>query len=209
MGDPRKAKKTFHRPRMIWTTDQLNAELYIMGSYGLRNKRELWRAETEVARIRNQARALLALSAELRAEKERRLLNFLNRLGLAREDATLDDILNLKIEDLLERRLQTIVMRKTGTSSPYQARQVVSHGHVSIGNRKVNIPGYIVKAEEEHQIMIHIEVPGAAAVQPASAVTSAAPGSPTYVSVTSSRCPGPVPTADPWRPTTTTPCVLR
>jgi small subunit ribosomal protein S4 len=93
----------------------------------------------------------------------------LNRLGLAREDATLDDILNLKIEDLLERRLQTIVMRKTGTSSPYQARQVVSHGHVSIGNRKVNIPGYIVKAEEEHQIMIHIEVPGAAAVQPASA----------------------------------------
>ena len=58
MGDPRKAKKTFHRPRIIWTTDQLNAELYIMGSYGLRNKRELWKAETEVARIRNQARAL-------------------------------------------------------------------------------------------------------------------------------------------------------
>ena len=154
---------------MIWTTDQLNAELYIMGSYGLRNKRELWKAGTEVARIRNQARALLALSAELRAEKERRLLNFLNRLGLAREGATLDDILNLKIEDLLERRLQTIVMRKTGTGSPYQARQVVSHGHVSIGNRKVNIPGYIVKAEEEHQILIHIEVPGAAAVQPATA----------------------------------------
>src|ERR671918_397036 len=94
MGDPRKAKKTFRRPRMIWTTDQLNAELYIMGSYGLRNKRELWKAETEVARIRNQARALLALSAELRAEKEKRLLNFLNRLGLAREGATLDHILN-------------------------------------------------------------------------------------------------------------------
>jgi small subunit ribosomal protein S4 len=169
MGDPRKAKKTFHRPRMIWTTDQLNAELYIMGSYGLRNKRELWKAETEVARIRNQARALLALSAELRTEKEKRLLNFLNRLGLAREGATLDDILNLKVEDLLERRLQTIIMKRTGTTSPYQARQIVSHGHVSIGNRKVNIPGYIVKAEEEHQILIHIEVPGAAAVQPASA----------------------------------------
>lgn len=168
MGDPRKAKKTFRRPRMIWTTDQLNAELYIMGSYGLRNKRELWKAETEVARIRNQARALLALSTELRAEKEKRLLNFLSRLGLAREGATLDDILNLKIEDLLERRLQTVVMKKTGATSPYQARQIVSHGHVSIGNRKVNIPGYIVKAEEEHQIMVHIEVPGAAAAaQPA------------------------------------------
>jgi small subunit ribosomal protein S4 len=169
MGDPHKAKKTFRRPRMIWTTDQLNAELYIMGSYGLRNKRELWKAETEVARIRNQARALLALSAELRTEKEKRLLNFLNRLGLAREGATLDDILNLKVEDLLERRLQTIVMKKIGTNSPYQARQIVSHGHVSIGNRKVNIPGYVVKTEEENLIMIHIEVPGAATVPAAQA----------------------------------------
>ena len=159
MGDPRKAKKLYRRPRMIWSTDQLNAELYIMGSYGLRNKRELWKAQTEVARIRNQARALLALSAEARAEKEKRLLNFLNRLGLVKEGATLDDILNLKIEDLLERRLQTIVMKKSGTKSPYQARQLVSHRHVSIGNRKVNIPGYLVRTEEEPQILLHIEVP--------------------------------------------------
>ncbi|OLC22504.1 MAG: 30S ribosomal protein S4 [Thaumarchaeota archaeon 13_1_40CM_3_50_5] len=153
---------------MIWTTDQLNAELYIMGSYGLRNKRELWKAQTEVARIRNQARALLALSAEARAEKEKRLLNFLNRLGLAKEGATLDDILNLKIEDLLERRLQTIVMKKSGIKSPYQARQLVSHRHVSIGNRKVNIPGYLVRTEEEPQILLHIEVPSAVGAQPAS-----------------------------------------
>lgn len=148
---------------MIWTTDQLNAELYVMGSYGLRNKRELWKAQTEVARIRNQARALLALSSEARSEKEKRLLNFLNRLGLVKEGATLDDILNLKVEDLLERRLQTIIMKKSGTKSPYQARQIVSHGHVSIGNRKVNIPGYLVRTDEEPQILLHVELPSAAA----------------------------------------------
>jgi small subunit ribosomal protein S4 len=168
MGDPRKAKKLFRRPRMIWTTDQLNAELYIMGSYGLRNKRELWKAQTEVARIRNQARALLALSTEVRADKEKRLLNFLNRLGLVKEGATLDDILNLKVEDLLERRLQTIVMKKANAKSPYQARQIVSHGHVSVGNRKVNIPGYLVRTEEEPQILLHIETPSSAAAQSAS-----------------------------------------
>lgn len=161
MGDPRKAKKTFRRPRQIWTVDQLNAELYIMGSYGLRNKRELWKAQTEVARIRNQARALLALSTEARHEKERRLLNFLVRLGLVNEGATLDDILNLKIEDLLERRLQTIIMKKSGAKSPYQARQVVSHGHVSIGDRKVNIPGYLVRVDEEPKILLHVEMPSA------------------------------------------------
>ncbi len=170
MGDPRKTRKLFRRPRMIWTTDQLNAELYVMGSYGLRNKRELWKAQTEVARIRNQARALLALSSEARSEKEKRLLNFLNRLGLVKEGATLDDILNLKVEDLLERRLQTIIMKKSGTKSPYQARQIVSHGHVSIGNRKVNIPGYLVRTDEEPQILLHVELPSAAAAaaQPAS-----------------------------------------
>ena len=158
MGDPRKSKKTFHRPRRIWTTDQLSAELYIIGSYGLRNKRELWKAQTEVARFRNQARALLALTTEVRHEKETRLLNFLNRLGLVNESATLDDILNLKIEDLLERRLQTIVMKKGGTKSPHQARQIVVHGHVSLGNRIVNLPGYLVKREEEPQILLHVSM---------------------------------------------------
>jgi small subunit ribosomal protein S4 len=137
-----------------------------MGSYGLRNKRELWRTQTEVARIRNQARALLALPSEVRADKEKRLLNFLNRLGLVKEGATLDDILNLKVEDLLERRLQTIVMKKVNTRSPYQARQIVSHGHVSVGNRKVNIPGYLVRIEEEPRILLHIEIAGSATAQP-------------------------------------------
>jgi small subunit ribosomal protein S4 len=158
MGDPRKPKKSYHRPRRIWTTDQLNAELYILGSFGLRNKRELWKAQTEVARFRNQARALLALATEARSEKESRLLKSLNRLGLVNESASLDDVLNLKIEDLLERRLQTIVMKKAGTKSPHQARQVVVHGHVSIGDRIVNLPGYIVKKEEEDGIRLRVNM---------------------------------------------------
>jgi small subunit ribosomal protein S4 len=158
MGDPRKPKKTYSRPRRMWTTDQLSAELYLVGTYGLRNKRELWKAQTEVARLRNQARALLSLSAEVRSDKETQLLNFLNRLGLVNEGATLDDILNLKIEDLLERRLQNIIMRKTGNKSPYLSRQLVVHRHVSIGNRFINLPGYLVKKNEEQQILVHLDV---------------------------------------------------
>jgi small subunit ribosomal protein S4 len=158
MGDPHKPKKMFRRPRRIWTTEQLNAELYVIGSYGLRNKRELWRAQSEVARFRNQARALLALPTEVRQEKETQLLTFLNRLGLVNQSATLDDVLNLKIEDLLERRLQTIVMKNGQTKSPQQARQMVAHGHVSLGNRIVNIPGYLVRREEEQQILLHMSM---------------------------------------------------
>jgi small subunit ribosomal protein S4 len=156
MGDPRKSKKSYNRPRSIWTSDQISTELYIVGSYGLRNKRELWKAQTEIARIRNQARALLALSIDVRQEKETQLLNYLSRLGLVTNESSLDDVLNLKIEDILERRLQTIVMKKSNLKSPYQARQLVVHGHVSIGNRKINLPGYLVKREEESLIMTHL-----------------------------------------------------
>lgn len=143
---------------MIWTTDQLSSELYILGSYGLRNKRELWKAQTEIARIRNQARQLLALPAEVRHEKETQLLTFLNRLSLVQPSATLDDVLSLKVEDLLDRRLQTIVMKKSAIKSPYLARQLVVHRHVTIGNRRVNIPGYLVRKDEEDKIMLHLEV---------------------------------------------------
>lgn len=156
MGDPRKSKKSYNRPRSIWTSDQISTELYVVGSYGLRNKRELWKAQTEIARIRNQARALLALSTDVRQEKETQLLNYLSRLGLVTNESSLDDVLNLKIEDILERRLQTIVMKKSNMKSPYQARQLVVHGHVSIGNRKINLPGYLVKREEESLILTHL-----------------------------------------------------
>jgi small subunit ribosomal protein S4 len=158
VGDPRKPRKSYRRPRRIWNSDQLSLELYIIGSYGLRNKRELWKAQTKVANFRNQARTLLALTLEDRQEKESLLLSFLNRLGLT-STASLDDILNLKIEDILDRRLQTIVMRKMGLKSPFQARQVVIHGHVSIGNKKVNLPGYLVKKEDEPKILVHIAAP--------------------------------------------------
>jgi small subunit ribosomal protein S4 len=69
MGDPRKAKKSYTRPRSIWTSDQISSELYVVGSYGLRNKKELWKAQTEIARIRNQARALLAISTDCDKKK--------------------------------------------------------------------------------------------------------------------------------------------
>ena len=155
MGDPRKSKKNYNRPRSIWTSDQISSELYVVGSYGLRNKRELWKAQTEIARIRNQARALLSLSIDVRHEKETQLLNYLSRLGLVSSSSSLDDVLNLKIEDILERRLQTIIMKKSNLKSPYQARQLVVHGHVSLGNRKINLPGYLVRKEEESQILVH------------------------------------------------------
>jgi small subunit ribosomal protein S4 len=127
-------------------------ELQTLGTFGLRTKRELWKAHTELSRVRQQARSLLALTQEARAEKEPILLKSLSRIGLVSENASLDDVLNLKPTDLLARRLQTIVSKKLGFKTPYQARQAVIHGHIMVGDRKVDIPSYTVTVAEEDSV---------------------------------------------------------
>lgn len=152
MGDPKNPRKIWRKPKRPLNYDLLNEELYVLGTFGLKNKRELWKAHTELSRVRNQARSLLALTQEVREKKEQVLMNSLTRIGLVNTNSTLDDVLNLKVTDLLSRRLQTIVQKKGLIKSPYQARQAVVHGHVMIGERVITVPSYTVKVEEENQI---------------------------------------------------------
>ncbi len=84
------------------------------------------------------------------------LLKRLARHGLLpMEGATLDDVLSLNMENLMERRLQTLVYLRGLANTVKQARQLVVHGHVAIGERKVTIPGYLVKEAEEEEIRYH------------------------------------------------------
>ena len=149
MGDPKYPRRVWRKPKRPLNYDLKMEELKTLGTFGLRTKRELWKAHTELSRVRHQARSLLALRQEVRAEKEPILMKSLARIGLVSSDATLDDVLNLNVNDLLARRLQTIVSKKLGFKTPYQARQAVIHGHIMIGDRKVDIPSYTVTVEEE------------------------------------------------------------
>jgi small subunit ribosomal protein S4 len=47
--------------------------------------------------------------------------------------------------ELLERRLDAVVYRMKLVPSPFAARQVVSHGHIQVNGRRVNIPSYRVR----------------------------------------------------------------
>ena len=163
MGDPKNPRKNWRKPKRPLNYDLLNEELYVLGTFGLKNKRELWKAHTELSRLRNQARSLLALTQEVREKKEQVLMKSLTRIGLVNANSTLDDVLNLKVTDLLSRRLQTMIQKKGLIKSPYQARQAVVHGHIMIGERVVTIPSYTVKVEEENQIHL---VPGVSFIVP-------------------------------------------
>ena len=152
MGDPKKQRKKFETPRFPWRIDVLETELKLLGQYGLRNKREIWRNKTLLSKHRGIARSLLGMSVEERRKPEKQLLDRLHRLGILPETSVLDDVLVLSLEDILERRLQTLVFQKGLAKSIHQARQLITHGHVAIAGRRVSSPSYLVPKEEETRI---------------------------------------------------------
>ena len=152
MGDPKTSRKVWQKPKRPLNYDLIMDELKTLGTFGLKTKRELWKTQTELSRVRLQARSLLALRQEIRDREEPILMQSLSKIGLVDKNSTLDDVLNLQVTDLLSRRLQTVAQRKLYFKTPYQARQAIVHGHVMIGDSVVTIPSYTVKTEEEPKI---------------------------------------------------------
>jgi len=154
MGDPKLSRRIWKKPKRPLNYDLMMDELKTLGTFGLKTKKELWKTQTELSRVRLQARSLLALRQEERERKEPILIQSLSKIGLVDQNSTLDDVLNLQVNDLLSRRLQTMAQRILFFKTPYQARQAIVHGHVMIGDGVVTIPSYIVKTEEEAKIRL-------------------------------------------------------
>jgi len=154
MGDPKLSRKVWKKPKRPLNYDLMMDELKTLGTFGLKTKKELWKTQPELSRVRLQARSLLALRQEERERKEPILIQSLSKIGLVDQNSTLDDVLNLQVNDLLARRLQTMAQRKLFFKTPYQARQAIVHGHIMIGDSVVTIPSYVVKTEEETKIRL-------------------------------------------------------
>lgn len=152
MGGIRKPKKKYLAPGHPWQKTRLAEELIYVGEYGLRNKRELWRHRTLLTRFRGTARDLVALSEEERGIRESQLLGRLNRLALIDKTSTLDDILDLTIRDVLERRLQTQVLRQGLAKTMHHARQLITHGHISVDGHRVTSPSMLLHRDAEKRL---------------------------------------------------------
>ncbi len=155
MGKPKFSRKKYETPSHPWQADRIKEENDISRKYGLKNKREIWRAQTRLRKYRGQARELLAKvqTGDLQSKKESdQLLMHLNRISILSPNSTLDDVLALNTETILSRRLQTLTYLKGLANTPTQSRQLITHGHIAIGNRKVTVPGYMVTKEEESEI---------------------------------------------------------
>lgn len=147
----KKQRKKYERPLRLWDKDRIEKENILLKTFGLRKKVEIWKAEAFLRKYRRMARELAAKKDK---EMERMLVNKLVKIGLLQEGAGLDDVLGLGLENLLERRLQTIIHKKGFANSAKQARQFITHGHVRIGDRKIVYPSYLVSREEEEKIRV-------------------------------------------------------
>jgi small subunit ribosomal protein S4 len=152
MGQPKKQRRTYDRPQSLWKEDRLEEDSNLVRKYGLRNNKELWKAKSEVARIRSLTRNLLAFPDK---KTEEDLLNKLKRLGLLGKEDKLEDVLKVTIDGLLERRLQTQLYRKNIAHSIKQARQFIVHRHVSVMGKRTTVPGRALTLEESENITVY------------------------------------------------------
>jgi small subunit ribosomal protein S4 len=153
MGYPGKSRKMFERPRTPWQAERIAGEVEIVKAYGLRNKRELWKAQAFLRKYRQISRKMLAAVAVGQAPQEAEaIVTRLKRLGMLKEDGNLDSVLSMQLGDVLERRLQTQVYRQGLANSLRQSRQFIVHGHIQVAGRRVDVPGFLVERGKEMSI---------------------------------------------------------
>ena len=152
MGDPRRFSNKYEKPKRLWERARLKDEKGLKATYGLKNMRELWTMGLELKKARRDARRLLSLSEDERRADMGKLMGKLHKIGILQKDAKLEDVLSLSIKEILERRLQTRVVRKGLAKTMAQARQLITHGFIAIGGRRISSPSYVVSHDEEDHI---------------------------------------------------------
>lgn len=146
----KKQKKKYSKPQRPFDKTRIEEENALREKYGLKNKKEIWKADAAIGRIRNQAKQLITAEAK----DKNAFIKKLQKKGFQVE--SIADALALDKEDWLKRRLQTVLFSKKLVNTPKQARQFIVHKHVSVRGQIVNVPSYQISLEEEPEVKLDI-----------------------------------------------------
>ena len=147
----RRSKKTYKRQQKMWNKARIERDKKLKKDFGLVKEREIWRAETMLRKYRRLARDVMATKDK---NKGKELLEKLSRMGILEKGAGIDDVLGLTVEEVLERRLQTVVFRLGLANTQKQARQMITHGHIKVNGRKTRYPSRLILKGEEDKIEV-------------------------------------------------------
>ncbi len=148
MGDIKRKRKRFSKPKKIYELKRIISENILIKKYGLKNKKEIWKAKSSISRFRKRAKKLISENTE----KKEKFFKKLNKIGFKTEN--ISDVLALNEEDLLERRLQTFVFKKKIANSPKQARQLIVHKRILVNGNVVNTPSFLITKNLEDNILL-------------------------------------------------------
>ena len=151
MGDPRRIRNKYETPRKVWDADRIKRDKRLTATYGLKNTREIWITLQQLKKARRNAIRNVTLGADGIA-KGQPLIVRLARLGILPADAKLDDVLSISVENFLDRRLQTRVVKKGLARTMTQARQLVTHGFIAVKGKRVTVPSYMVNVDEDQYV---------------------------------------------------------
>lgn len=154
MGDPKLKRKTFRGPSHPWEKDRIIEEGELLSTYGLKNKRELWKHTSLLKKFMRQAKKVIASGRNQEAQEARQLVQKLSLLGLLLPQGKVEDVLTISVKDILNRRLQTLVHKKQLARTVRQARQFIIHEHILVGEHKITQPSYLVSLSEESGISV-------------------------------------------------------
>ena len=158
MGEPKFSRPRTQTPTHPWKQARIDEEHDLKERYGLKKvggMREIWREKSALRRHRNQAMKLIGRvdSTEGHYAKEKdQLLNSLTKKGLLQIGADVGDVLEINVEHMLSRRLQSVVYYKGLAPSMRASRNLIVHGHICIGDQRMTVPGYHVLKEEEDSL---------------------------------------------------------
>ena len=142
--------KQYSRPKRPYDKARIDEEAIIKKEYGLKNKKEIWKAEARIKSMREKAKKLVRATQE----EKQKLFEKLQSIGL--KVSSLAEVLSLDKKDYLERRLQTVLLRKGFVTTVKTARQLITHKKVLVDGKVVNVPSYVVPVALENKIKLKI-----------------------------------------------------
>jgi small subunit ribosomal protein S4 len=143
----RKHKK-YSKPKRPFDKVRIDEEAKIKSMFGLKNKKEIWRADAKIKSFREKAKNLISADSK----EQNALFDRLKKIGL--EVNSIADVLSLDKNDYLNRRLQTIVIKKKLATTQKGARQLITHRKVLVDGKVLNSPSYIVPVKLENKISL-------------------------------------------------------